>query len=282
MKREGTLKDKIHRCNYCSAEFDTQAGMLRHQNKCKNDEIAQLKMQLEMLLEQKKKDDEITQLQNKLQLEQKDKMVLEAKLESKEEIIEILKNQSNTTNTIATKSVSALTYLATKHKNAPPLKQVKYEDAKKLLECDKDDDLTKKILGKYGIGRLDEFIGDIIVNHYKKDNPEEQSIWNSDASRLTFLIKDIVGKKSEWIKDKKGMKLRELVIKPILSLVEKLVKDWQTEQEYISIDDLDREQMDDRMSDTTNAIGVLKDIASNKLGEDISKNLSPRFGLNKN
>ena len=284
-KKNAINKDDMHQCYYCPAEFSTQAGMFRHQTSCKNNELMQLRQQME----QQKIENDLKLQMLELKLENKE---LSFKLENKDEIIkskdvtiEILKNQSVTTDaitSIAKKSVSALTYLATKHKNAPPLKQVKYEDAKELLMCDKDNDLTNKILGKYQIGRLDEFIGDIIVGFYKKTDPSKQSIWNSDAPRLTFLIKDIVGEKSEWITDKKGMKLRELVIRPINILIEKLVKDWQVEQENIDVDDLDREQIDERMQNTTNAIGVLKGISSNKLEEDISKNLSPRFGLNKN
>lgn len=222
------MRDNKYICNYCDEEFSSQAVMLRHQNKCKNDEILKLKLsmehqqkqiEIENRLKQTEMESKIKQaeIESKLkQVEMENKLkqtemeneikILKIKLENSElinktslkdkaETIEILKNQS----TIATKSVSALIYLATKHKNAPPLLQIKHKDAKKLLlKYGKDKEVTNKILCKYVTGVLDEFIGDIIVSHYKKNNPEDQSIWNSDASRLTFLIKDIVGEKSKW------------------------------------------------------------------------------------
>ena len=205
--------NKKHVCSYCPAEFSTQSGMLRHQNKCKNDEIAKLKLCMEQQRQQTEIESRLKQieLENKLkQAEMENEIkILRIKLESsesvnktfikgKDETIEILKNQSVATNTIASKSVSALTYLVMKHKDAPPLLQIEREDTKKLLRYGKDDDLTNNILNKYSSGMLDEFIGDIIVGFYKKSNPDDQSIWNSDASRLTFLIKNIVGDKSEW------------------------------------------------------------------------------------
>ena len=262
-KNKKIQEKKQFQCIYCPALFTSQSGMFKHQNKCKNDELTLLKQQLKQV-----------------EIEAEIKF-LKQEIKSKDEIIEIFKTQSTTTNTIATKSVSALTYLVRKHKNAPPLLQIEHDEAKKLLKCDEDESLTGNILIEYREDRLDEFIGNIIVGFYKKEDPNQQSIWNSDASRLTFLIKDIIGNKSEWMTDKKGTKLRQLVIKPITTLIEELIRNWQIEQAKVNDYELDVEQTDVRMVNTTNAIGILADVKSGALEEKISRHLSPRFGLNR-
>ena len=95
------------------------------------------------------------------------------------------------------------------------------------------------------------------------------------------MIKDIVGKESEWITDKKGIKLRQLVIQPLVNLVEELIQKYSADAEN-NDDRLSKRELDKKMKATTNAIGVLDYISSKNLEEDISTYLSPRFGLNKN
>ena len=131
---------------------------------------------------------------------------------------------------------------------------MEYEEAKKLLKCDKDDSLTENLLIEYREDRPDKFIGDIIVGHYKKEDPNQQSIWNSDASRLSFLIKDIIGEKSKWIKDNEGVKLRQLVIKPITALIEDFIKDWNEKQEKIGNHYMTGEQLDKYFKDQASAL----------------------------
>ena len=299
LKKE-TTDNSMYKCSYCPAIFSSQSSMIRHKNKCKIDEFT-LRMQLkdnEIIQLKQQKDNEVAILKQQLEnaelsgkinhlemtLKNKDEL-----LKSKDDTIEILKNQSTITNTttsaitnIATKTVSALTYLTTKHKNAPPLLQVEHEQAKKLLECDEHVKLEEHILIEYKEGRLDEFIGDIIVKHYKKEDPGQQSIWNSDVSRLSFLIKDIVGEESEWVKDKKGIKLRQLVIKPITIFIKELIEKWRIQQDAIGVDDLTREQLEKRMKDQEYTFGILATVDSGSLEDSIAQHLSPRFGLNKN
>ena len=53
---------------------------------------------------------------------------------------------------------------------------------------------------------LPEILGKAIVEEYKKDDPNDQSMWSSDVSRLTFIVKSVMGKsKSKWVSDKNGV-----------------------------------------------------------------------------
>ncbi len=274
--------EQLNTCKKCGLIFTRRSSLLRHLKTCNSDETINLKAQIENI--EKAKNMEIESL--KLQL-----MNAQREAQKAEENAKYLRTVIDSTGILAHKSVSALTYLATKHKDAPPLKEIGYEDAKKLLKYDTDKRLIKRLITHYKHNKLDKFIGEIIIKHYKKDNPADQSIWNSDASRLTFLIKNIVGKESEWITDKKGVKMRNLVIQPIVNLVEDLIKEYADK----SIDNNDSdmsnsdqysdtsesEEGDEKMSNTTHAIGLLQYISSKNLEEDISRYISPRFNLTK-
>ena len=53
------------------------------------------------------------------------------------------------------------------------------------------------------------------------------TITGIDISRLTFIVKDIIGKtkKSKWITDKKGLHITQAIINPMMEIIkEKLVK----------------------------------------------------------
>ena len=71
-------------------------------------------------------------------------------------------------------------------------------------------------------------MGDFIIKVYKKEKPSEQSIWNTDSSRLTYIIKDLINKKSsKWKIDKKGIKTKKFLIKPLLKHIKIILDDNQ-------------------------------------------------------
>jgi len=41
----------------------------------------------------------------------------------------------------------------------------------------------------YKRNKLEKYIGDILVSHYKKENKLDQSLWATDTTRCTYLIK---------------------------------------------------------------------------------------------
>ena len=209
-------------CEHCNATFARESGLTRHIKTCARAIEKKTSEKIKLQLIEKDTENEIKLL--KARIEFLEKQLLTTSTENEFHKNELTKK--DVIATIANKSVNALTYLATKHKDAPPLKKIDNNEAKKLLHYGKDLRLTDRIFYYFEKKKLYRFIGDIILKHYKKDDPSQQSIWNSDATRLTFLIKDIVGKKSEWITDRKGAKLRQLVIEPIINLVEELINEY--------------------------------------------------------
>lgn len=90
----------------------------------------------------------------------------------------------------------------------------------------------KQMLHYYDNKKMDKFLTDILSIGYKNDaNPEKQSVWSSDTSRLNYAITD--KKKSVdldsddsdydkednqviWIKDKSGLKIKKTALSPLL------------------------------------------------------------------
>lgn len=61
-----------------------------------------------------------------------------------------------------------------------------------------------------------EVIGKIILNKYKEENPTLQSLWNTDFARVAYIIVEGVGDNKRWVVDKGGVKVKSIVIDPIL------------------------------------------------------------------
>lgn len=80
-------------------------------------------------------------------------------------------------------------------------------------------DLIKEINSKYIHKTLHFYIGKKIVDYYVKDNIRDQAIWISDVNRLTFIISQEIdgNNKFDWVIDRKGNILGEIIVDPILS-----------------------------------------------------------------
>ena len=164
----------------------------------------------------------------------------------------------NKTADFAKQSMKALTFLQTYYNNAPALEAPKKWLADlKLLEkieiTDSDDEYYDEEYYKVekrneqikstdntnednfvkelntNKQKLNEKIGDIILASIKKENPKVQSLWCSDVSRLSYLVRDIVDnskKISEWKIDKNGKKMCELLIIPLVNEIKAISKEF--------------------------------------------------------
>lgn len=67
-----------------------------------------------------------------------------------------------------------------------------------------------------------KFIGNHIIKLYKKDNMQDQSVYNTDASRLNYIIK----KENEgWHTDKRGIEFVKISIEPLLIYIKNFILD---------------------------------------------------------
>ena len=120
-----------------------------------------------------------------------------------------------------------------------------------------------------------------IVSYYKKEDPSEQSIWSSDVSRLTYIIKEFLdSKKSVWNHDYKGIKVKFSIINPILQHIKTKIEEyWINNIKKITkakVNELEKYNMI-----YITLVKIKKDIKNDVLSYEILKFIAPYFSMDK-
>jgi len=224
-------------CEYCNKSFTHSKALVVHHKTCKD--IKNMQNQYE---------NKINELQLKYESEIKLKESMEKTLISKDETIKTLKEQFarvdaevnylksivNASGTILSKSVSTLQYLINNYKTSPPFKIM--DDISSIQNNggdydndapDNNDLVTKNtlfvenLIFKYKHNLLVKYLGDYIIKKYKKNDPSQQSVWNSDVARLSYIVRHKINDDSvEWRTDKKGKVTEQIAIDPLLKYIE--------------------------------------------------------------
>ena len=204
----------------------------------------------------------------------------------KEELISILKSENahlksivNNTGSIIKTSVSTMAYVIKNYKEAPALKSL--EDYS-IIHFEQDNtEFVENLIYEHNHNKLHIYISDFVIKTYKKEDPSQQSIWNSDTNRLTYLIREIIANnKIDWKVDKKGIKVVKFIIKPILDYIDTQISD------YIENFDIDYhsdsvKEAEKKMMKLKSGIEILKSIEDKLLCELILKYIAPYFYLSK-
>lgn len=148
---------------------------------------------------------------------------------NKSKIAEIAKDTNNQVKQALKTSTSLIKYLMLNHSNAPALEQISMQKSKEILykdynvnETDNKYTLHAKLLLDYKQTTFIDKIKTSILNNIRKEQPE-QSIYNTDFSRLNYIIKTNL---YNWIEDKSGIHFDKLVIKPILDTIKDLMTEY--------------------------------------------------------
>jgi hypothetical protein len=207
-------------------------------------------------------------------------------------IIENQKTQEKKLDKAIKTSTSLINYLLTHHPNTPALEEITDEKCKNLL-LEKYDLKTKHIenyklhhilIKDHTSDKLIDTIKDIILKIIKKDNIEEQSIFNTDLTRLNYVIKTSLNK---WIEDKSGINFIKLVIKPVLKSIQTLLESY-LEKIYIQQNIIGEKVNNyEKITDKENLIlekiinqqysieTIIKNIKENKYNKILMKEISP-------
>jgi hypothetical protein len=203
-------------CEFCKKQFSTKANLNRHQkNNCEKPDLKVEHVQNIIVEQIDEKNKKIAYLQDE---------VNELKAQTK-----ILLNLA----TDHSKSMRGMTRIIRNFKNSPPMKQLEGPAAIKLLTYDNkksENDVVNTLVIKHRNKILKEYFGDIIINAYKKDDPELQSVWGIDTSRLIFTIKQ-----EDWIRDKKGVTLTQLIIAPLLTKADEMINNYITKKANLDV-----------------------------------------------
>jgi len=192
--------------------------------------------------------------------------------------IEVSKTQAITTS----KSMSAIKYLSKYRTTAPVVKPLKGTELTKMItyKGSKYYTLADVVIHNYKHKILHKFFGDMIIDKYKTDEPDDQSVWLSDLSRLSFIIRELKDGNPEWVTDKSGNKLIKLIISPMMKKVKEMllenISDLNNKNNEGDIDDVEIKENVQTMEKTNE---IIRDINMNKFNAAILKYIAPEFNL---
>ena len=193
-------------CDFCNSEFSRSSNLTRHKKICVNRE---------------------TELKRNSEKHEMEKLKIELnryKAES-EYYKKLLDSYSN----FAPRTINSLTYIMNNYDQAPHIKAI---DIKSIDEFNANDvEIVESLIYSYRHKKLHRFLGDIILSVYKKNDPSKQSIWTTDTTRLTYIIRELLEQNySNWIIDKKGVRTKEYLINPLMNTIKKLLLSYQKNQ----------------------------------------------------
>lgn len=246
-----------YRCD-CGRDFHHSSSLTRHKHSCLHTQLDKMKQDLK-----KQFDVEIKQME--MEIENK---LLKQQLEEYNKTVKTI----NTT----TFNISIKKYIQQNYSDAPPLK--KLDDYSIIEKNNCDSDLIDNIVHHYNHKNLDQYLGDFIVKYYKKDNYTQQSIWNSDASRMTYIIKELMdNKKSLWNHDYKGVKTKEYIIHPLLQYIKRYITNY-INNFVLDVNNLTTKDYQDIVEKQL-AIAHIIQYIDNDLADNIVRYIAPYFHL---
>ena len=163
------------------------------------------------------------------------------------------------------------------------LDSTEIKQKKEKMQEKKEEIYVEKLLSLFKNDKLVEYIKDIIVPLYKEGDPKQQMVWNTDAARLNYVIREIVGKQPEWISDKKGLKVTKYVIKPITELMAEMTKKYSKNYYKNTLEcNNSLEEMKEHAEKHHLAIGLIHDLLKGEINANVCQILCPEFHLDKN
>lgn len=239
-------------CQYCQNAFTTSSSLSRHQKTC---------------IEKHTTIKELDELKKKVRKLEEDTIYY--------------KKLINGAGLLVNKSMSTLSYVIKNYPNAPKLSKLADYSYLERSEMNDNFDLMEMIFTHHTNGTLSKYLGNFIVRAYIKVDVNEQSIWNSDSTRLTYIIRNIIDDTLEWEVDKKGIKTKEQIIDPLLSHLHKLLVKCLDENDLIKHLGETANKMKDRIDKINSSVNIIGDIKNGILNDGIVKHIGPYFSVTK-
>ena len=248
-------------CEYCNKNITRYNNVKKHLNSC-----------AEKKKEENNLKEHIKELNAQLELfKTKNEHYIEEVDHYKEET-NYYKQMLREAGGLVKKSVGSLTYIVDNYENAPALQTINMDEIKVLEDNEKK--FIEDILSSFKHKTVGKYLGSFIIKLYKKDDPKSQSIWNTDDSRLTYLIKELFSNKSSnWIIDKKGVKTTKYLIDPLLLHIKKLLISY---QKNLIIPDLNQNsvEMEFILDNSKKIIELMNDIDDGIVSKEVLKYIS--------
>ena len=278
------IKNKVEKkyiCKNCDFTTIHRSSFSRHSKNCivKNDKKYN-QINTNQHNNNNNNDDDlrviVKELKIKMEFMERENKLLNNILENANSVITKTTNLANTNANI---SMSAIKYANDKFKNTPallPLENFKINN----LDFDNQEDkaqLVEILIYNAKQKSLDKLLGDHIVKEYKKDNPEEQTFYTTDCSRLNFIVRELIENALIWSIDKNGIKICSSIIQPLINKCISALLEYQK----ILLQTMGTGNFSNR-KDVELIIDVIMSIDSGSLETDINRYIAPFFNLNKN
>jgi hypothetical protein len=246
---------------------------------------------IKMVLDEKNKLIETTTKMKDKELELTSK-IKDKELELTSKIKDIYENENEYHKTIANnagqivnKTMNMLTYAVQNFKETPKLETLDSTTARKLLKHEVNggknikvnDDQVAEYIAKISEAKiLPKHLGNTLVSHYKKDDPNRQSIWTTDVNRIKFIAKTTDG----WIKDNNCDMINKAIITPLLKEVTKVMDEYCNDR-MENINKMSGREEAKYVEVSEQRVNIKSDMISEKLNKAILKHISPCFLMQK-
>lgn len=279
-------------CNLCNREYNYNRSYLRHIKDCEKTMLSNINNEYTKL---KGINDNLVLEINHL-TESKNSQIkkLNSEINDLRNLIEYFKGILGTTTETLDKSVTAYKLAVLRFPNpvllGPPINyellihNEEYPKLKNHKRSKDNDKLVDTLTYEYSKKRLPKYIGDFIVRCYKKegDDIKNQSMWNSDTSRLNYIIATEINKENMWDIDKKGTKVKNLVIIPTFNKIKPILKEFVDTESSKNINNMKNWTEKRLILDKIKyASEIIKEIDEDTLSNAILKYIAPYFYLNK-
>lgn len=292
-KNFNNIEKQKYACE-CGKEYSFRQCLYRHRKTCQKREY------IKEMGELKKKVAQMDVLENKISLMSEKIQLLESNSQS---IIEtptlkysnnksiysnnamITTNSNNTINNTNNnqKIINVYNYVTKNYTNAEPIKMLNKQDVTKLLTIeDKNTEhsIEDFIIFNQSKRSLNQFIGDFIIKEYKKEDPNEQQIWATDVSRLSFLVRQVLNKTDKtWLKDMKGTCLGKHIITPIFKEIKKMMQDHIKKLDSVNYDELSISELEKLETNGALALKIIYDINQKNLHPKVLSHIVSSFQL---
>lgn len=237
-------------CEYCNKNFTKRNNYYRHKKyRCKdknvvnnsNDSINDLSYDISTSEQSDNENNlksnisQLKSLKEKLHEKDKENVILKTKLEMKTSENEFNRKLTIGAGQTVNKSLSAIAFVMQNYKNAQPLKEIPHEEFKRLVYQENygkklhknkkvtDFEASEIITYFFKQNNLIDLLGNVIVSFYKETQRELQPLWVSDVSRKSFIVNKECDGINQWATDKSGVKVSEIIVKPLLVYIDKLM-----------------------------------------------------------
>jgi len=199
-KTSDTQNCKSITCGYCKKEFTRIDNLTRHIN-------TRCRTRRDKLAEYDRIKGEYDEMKDKM--DEKDSIIKDATKANKF-------------------AMSAFKMLTERFVNAPTLNTIGNNGLETIVyrNITNDADLIRALIYYYNNKTLIKYIGDSIVALYKKEDPADQSFWNSDTQRLSYIIRTVVCENPEWVRDRGGKLITKMIITPLICYIDEKLKNF--------------------------------------------------------